>query len=99
MQLMGWQGYQHCGRHPYAFTSHNDVETWTELFVMMGRMCLIWVILWYVSLALTHVLVLPLLPRSKYDRENTTVYVSQKFVATAKALLVSYWANVSVYQL
>ena len=99
MQLKGWQGYGFCGHHPYAFTTHNPLETWTELLIMMGWLCLMWIILWYVSLVLTQRFVLPLLPRSKNERENKIVYVSQKFVATAKAILVSFWANKAVYQM
>lgn len=97
-RMAAWQGYGFCGHHPYALSTSNAVETWPDFLLMLGHMCTMWVVLWYVSFALTRRFVLPLLPRSSVEHENRTVYVSQKFVATAKALLVSYWANVAVYQ-
>jgi len=94
----GWvKGKRFCGHHPVLrVVSPGEEESITLFFKTIGMLCVLWTILWYLSAALTHVFVTPRLPRSSVERENSTVYVSQKFVAELKCLVVAALANVAV---
>ena len=44
--MAAWQGYGFCGHHPYALSTSNAVETWSDFLLMLGYMCTMWVVLW-----------------------------------------------------
>lgn len=92
-----------CSRHAwFPFIrplQPGDEESLEDFFVLLLKWMGLFVIQWYVFAGLVHVFLMPRLPTSTKKHENNTVYVSQKFVAEIKSIVVSVLANIGVFQM
>lgn len=69
-------------------------ETFTGVAWVMARMTLLWCISLYVSALCAKLIILPRLPRSSVEKENTPFHVGQKIPAFLRSVIVSGLANI-----